>query len=82
MKYVKQIPAADRRYARWMRDADADDGLLIFDAFPVRPEDALGSYASWTAMNTNVGIDPIECWMFAMPVALRGQVRSRNSRIL
>lgn len=43
VKYVKKIPAAERRFAKWTFDADVDEGLLIYDAFPVRPDDAVGS---------------------------------------
>ncbi|MDQ6768063.1 MAG: hypothetical protein M3Z41_09680 [Candidatus Eremiobacteraeota bacterium] len=72
MRSVRQIPAAERRYAKWILDSDVADGLLIFDAFPVRPDDAIGSHAAWLAVNTNVGLDPIECRMFATPIASSG----------
>ena len=69
LKYVKQIPAANRTYARWMLDRDVDEFLVIFDASPVRPDDAIGSHAAWTALNTNEALDPIECHTIIMPVA-------------
>jgi hypothetical protein len=81
MKYAKKIPAAERRFAKWTFDADVDEGLLIYDAFPVRPDDAVGSHAAWTAMNTNVAFDPIECRPIITPNAMQGQVRVGNSRI-
>ena len=69
MKYVQKIPKAERSYAKWMFDEEVDNQLLIFDAFPVRPEDAIGSHAAWTAENTNLVLDPIECQMIITPVA-------------
>jgi hypothetical protein len=80
-KYVKKIPAPERDFAKWTFDADVDEGLLIYDAFPVRPEDAIGSHAVWMAMNTNVAFDPIECRPIITPNAMQGQVRVGNSRI-
>jgi hypothetical protein len=81
MKYVMEIPATERRFARWTFDADVDEGLLIYDAFPVRPDDAIGSHAAWMAMNTNVAFDPIECHPIITPNAMQGQVRVGKSRI-
>lgn len=81
VKYVNKIPAAERRYAKWTFDADLDEGLIIYDAFPVRPDDAIGSHAAWTAMNTNGAFDPIECHEIITPVAMQVQVRLRKSRI-
>ena len=81
MKYVKKIRAAERPYAKWTFDADSDEGLLIYNVFPVQPDDAIGSHAAWVAMNTNVAFDPIECNPIIMPNAMRGQVRVGNSRI-
>jgi hypothetical protein len=81
MKYVMKIPTIERRFAKWTFDADVDEGLLIYDAFPVRPDDAVGSHAAWMAMNTNVAFDPIECRPILTPNAMQGQVRVGNSRI-
>jgi hypothetical protein len=81
MKYVKKIPVNERRYAMWAFDTDVDEGLLIYDAFPVRPDDAIGSHAAWMAMNTNVAFDPIECRPIITPNAMQGQVRVAKSRI-
>ena len=81
MKYVNEIPVNERHYARWAFDSDVDEGLLIYDAFPVRPDDAIGSHAAWMAMNTNVAFDPIECRPIITPNAMQGQVRVAKSRI-
>jgi len=86
LKYVKTITPSERRYAKWMVDPDADnphanDAEFVFDAAPVYPDDPIGSHASWVAVNTNVGLDPIECRMFATPIAYGGQVRPPNGRI-
>jgi hypothetical protein len=81
MKYVNKIPPAERRFAMWAFDEDIDEGLLIYDAFPVRPDDAVGSHAAWMAMNTNVAFDPIECRPIITPVAMQVQVRVGNGRI-
>jgi|GEM_PF-3246631 len=81
MKYVMKIPTAERRFAKWTFDADVDEGLLIYDAFPVRPDDAVGSHAAWMAMNTNVAFDPVECRPIITPNAMQGQVRVGNNRI-
>jgi len=62
-------------------DADVDEGMLIYDAFPVRPDDAVGSHAAWRAMNTNVAFDPVECRSIITPNAMKVQVRVGNSRI-
>jgi hypothetical protein len=76
---VKTIPAGDRRYARWMFDQDVDSGIDVFDAFPVYPDDNIGSHAAWVATNTNVGLDPIECRMFITPTAQAGRSALRTA---
>jgi len=33
-----KIPTTERRFAKWTFDADVDEGLLIYVAFPVRAQ--------------------------------------------
>jgi len=70
MKYVGTIPKARQPALRWMFDDQADEHVLVFETFPVIPDEPTGSHSSWLALNTNVGLDPIECRTFITPVAV------------
>jgi hypothetical protein len=66
---AKKVAKSQRQYVKWTFDAEADNGVIIFNAVPIVPDDPIGSHASWLALNTNVGLDPVECRMFVTPVA-------------
>lgn len=66
---LKKVPKSQQRYVKWEPGADPGDDPIVYDAVPIVPDDAIGSHASWLALNTNVALDPVECREFATPVA-------------
>jgi hypothetical protein len=80
MAQVKTMPPPQQQYARWTRDHNVDEGIIVYDAMPIFPDDKIGSHGSWLATNTNVGFDPIECRPFITPTA-DVQVPPRTGRI-
>ena len=62
LHWSARVPAHNRKYIRWMRMY----GLIVFVANPDF-KDRDGGYHPWTALNTNVVVDPVRCETYAYP---------------
>lgn len=66
LKWVAKIPASDKAFAKWMQPwAPSNGALVILDAKPISVEN--GQYSPWTAINTNMFVNPRTCDIGALP---------------
>ena len=59
------VSAKDRPYLRWMHDFRG----IVFVANPNYFDSKSGWYKPWSALNTNIIVDPYQCAIYAYPTA-------------